>query len=89
MIGHRVICIDDSPTSTYGARDLKIGATYTVRWSGNMVHPGTRESYFGVLLKEVDRGRDPLLGTMIPFDARRFASLESMPENVDHMSLTC
>lgn len=70
--GQRVICIDESPTSAYGERDLKRGNVYTVRWAGVAEHPEIGH-YDGVLLEEFDRGLDPILGVRVPFDARRFA----------------
>lgn len=46
-VGMKVVCVDDSPTSLFGERQLVFGEIYTIRWAGVAVDffgefPGVR-----------------------------------------------
>lgn len=78
-VGQKVVCVDDSPTSIKGRRDLVAREVYTIRWVGQYQYPPGHPlyggaPYIGVLIEEVRR---PERWGEVAFRATRFRPLVS------------
>lgn len=82
QVGQKVVCVDDSPTTTTGRRELSKGAIYTVRWCGYF-HSPRFGSTTGVRLFEVARISCPLPqdDPDLPFNVKRFRPIDERKQS--------